>query len=116
MPKASPETPRSSPTAGTNSALEADHMENSSVPSSEILALHERFREIKHSVNNTIAVMMALSELAQRNPTHYEKLTQAVLTRCPEIVSQLQGFQQELLSKVNPELVSKGLPPMSGRL
>jgi hypothetical protein len=91
-------------------------MENSSVPSSEILALHERFREIKHSVNNTIAVMMALSELAQRNPTHYEKLTQAVLTRCPEIVSQLQGFQQELLSKVNPELLQKARSPMSGPL
>ena len=90
-------------------------MENSSVPSSEILALHERFREIKHSVNNTIAVMMALSELAQRNPTHYEKLTQAVLTRCPEIVSQLQAFQQELLAKANPDLVGRPLPPTSGR-
>ena len=91
-------------------------MENSSVPSSEILSLHERFREIKHSVNNTIAVMMALSELAQRNPAHYEKLTQAVLTRCPEIVAQLQAFQQELLAKANPELAGKATPPMSGRL
>jgi len=91
-------------------------MENTSVPSSEIVALHERFREIKHSVNNTIAVMMALSELAQRNPTHYEKLTQAVLTRCPEIVAQLQGFQQELLSKVNPEILSRPKPPTSGVL
>jgi hypothetical protein len=91
-------------------------MENSSVPSSEILALHERFREIKHSVNNTIAVLMALSELAQRNPAHYEKLTQAVLTRCPEIVSLLQGFQGQLLSKAKPELQQNPNPPMSGRL
>jgi len=91
-------------------------MENSTVPSSEILALHERFRELKHSVNNTIAVFMALSELAQRNPLHYEKLAQAVLARCPEIVSMMQGFQQELLSKVNPELLNKPKPPMSGRL
>ncbi len=91
-------------------------MENPSVPSSEVLALHERFREIKHSINNTVAVFMALSELAQRNPTHYEKLTQAVLTRCPDIVSQLQGFQQELLAKVKPEGAGKTTPPMSGRL
>ena len=104
------------PAAGTNSALETDHMENSSVPSSEILALHEHFREIKHSVNNTIAVFMALSELGQRNPIHYEKLAQAVLTRCPDIVSMMQGFQQELLSKVNPDLLSKPVPPLSGRL
>ena len=91
-------------------------MENPSVPSSEVIALHERFREIKHSVNNTIAVFMALSELAQRNPTHYEKLTQAVLTRCPEIVSMMQTFQAEILSKVNPEAANKPMPPMSGRL
>ena len=90
-------------------------MENSTVPSSEILALHERFREIKHSVNNTIAVFMALSELAQRNPAHYEKLTQAVLTRCPEIVSLMQGFQQELLAKAKGTAPGAP-PPMSGRL
>ena len=58
---------------------------------------------------------MALSELAQRNPAHYEKLAQAVLTRCPEIVTQMQSFQQEILSKVNPDQV-KAPPPMSGRL
>ena len=91
-------------------------MENSSVPSSEILALHEHFREIKHSVNNTIAVMMALSELAQRNPTHYEKLPQAVLTRCPEIVSQLQGFQQEIIAIAKGDTSAKPQPPMTGML
>jgi hypothetical protein len=99
-----------------NSALETVHMENTSVPSSEIVALHERFRELKHSVNNTIAVFMALSELGQRNPIHYEKLAQAVLTRCPDIVSMMQGFQQELISKVNPEVLTKPKPPMSGLL
>ncbi len=92
-------------------------MENSSVPSSEVLALHDRFREIKHSVNNTIAVLMALSELAQRNPAHYEKLTQAVLSRCPEMVSLLQGFQQDLLAKVKPEAAGKmAAAPLSGKL
>ena len=78
-------------------------MENSSVPSSEIIALHERFREIKHSVNNTIAVMMALSELAQRNPAYYEKLAQTVLARCPQIVTQLQEFQKEIPKKQEPD-------------
>ncbi len=59
----------------------------------ELLALHDKFREIKHSINNTLAVIMALSELGQRNPVHFEKLAKAVLQRGPEVVTQLQDFQ-----------------------
>ena len=72
------------------------------IAASELVALHDRFREIKHSINNSLAVIMALSELAQRNPAHYEKLTNAVLSRSPDIVSQLQDFQQALLGKIKP--------------
>jgi hypothetical protein len=45
---------------------------------------------------------MALSELAQRNPQHYEKLTKTVLSRCPDIVSQLQEFSRLLAEKAKP--------------
>src|SRR5215213_1478623 len=62
----------------------------------EVQTLHDNFREIKHSINNTLAVVMALSELAQRNPAHYEKLSKAVLQRGPEVVQQLQDFQSKL--------------------
>ena len=64
--------------------------------SEELAGVYEKFREIKHSINNSLAVIMALSELSERNPVHYEKLAQAVLTRCPQIVTQLQEFQEEL--------------------
>ena len=57
-------------------------------------ALLLKFREVKHSINNTIAVIMALSELAQRDAKFFEKLTQAVVTRSPDIVAQLQEFQR----------------------
>ncbi len=83
------------------------------IASSELVALHERFREIKHSINNSLAVIMALSELSQRNPAHYEKLTKAVLSRSPEIVSLLQEFQQTLLAKIKPG-TSTEAPPSSG--
>jgi len=63
------------------------------IPREELQAIHEKFREIKHSINNTLAVIMALSELGQRNPAHFEKLAKAVLQRGPEVVSQLQEFQ-----------------------
>lgn len=68
----------------------------------ELIAMAEKFREVKHSVNNSLAVMMALSELAQRNPQHYEKLTKTVLTRSPDIVTQLQEFGKILTDRAKP--------------
>ena len=66
----------------------------------ELEAMHEKFRELKHNINNTLAVIMALSELAQRNPAHYEKLAKAVLTRAPEVVQSLQDFQSLMVAKI----------------
>lgn len=86
-----------------------------SIPSTEVQALHDRFREIKHSINNSLAVIMALSELAQRNPAHYEKLTQAVLSRGPDIVSQLQQFQSEMMLKINPNSTPAPARPPAGK-
>lgn len=66
----------------------------------EFQALHDKFRETKHNINNTLAVIMALSELGQRNPSHYEKLAKAVLQRGPEVVQALQEFQTDLIAKL----------------
>ena len=74
--------------------------ENAAISREELVALHEKFREIKHSINNSLAVLMALSELAQRNAAQYEKLSKTVLTRGPEIVNQLQEFQAMLYGKI----------------
>jgi hypothetical protein len=74
----------------------------------ELQAIHEKFREVKHDINNTLAVIMALSELAQRNPAHYEKLAKAVLSRGPDVVSKLQEFQTLLAAKLKD-----GTPPSS---
>jgi len=76
----------------------------------ELQAIHEKFRDVKHDINNTLAVIMALSELAQRNPSHYEKLGKAVLTRGPNIVQMLQDFQTLLTAKLR----SDDSPPSSG--
>ncbi len=71
-----------------------------SMTRAELEAMHEKYREVKHNINNTLAVIMALSELAQRNPAHYEKLAKAVLTRSPEVVQSLQDFQGMLGAKL----------------
>jgi hypothetical protein len=73
---------------------------NSILTREELQALHDKFREVKHDVNNTLAVIMALSELAQRNPAHYEKLAKAVLQRGPEVVQKLQDFQTMIGAKL----------------
>lgn len=67
-----------------------------SITREELDALLLKYREVKHSVNNHIAVLMALSELSQQNPNHVEKLIKATLERSPQIVSLMQNFQREL--------------------
>ena len=84
---------------------------NSQPNRDDLEALHEKFREIKHSINNTLAVIMALSELSQRNPAHYEKLAKAVLQRGPEVVQQLQDFQAALSAHSK----GSGAPPASSQ-
>ena len=72
------------------------------------------FREIKHTINNHIAVMMALSELSQQNPAHTEKLIKATLARSPEIVNLLQTFQKALgakLAALDGKPASQPTPP-----
>jgi hypothetical protein len=66
----------------------------------EFEAMHEKYRNLKHDINNTLAVIMALSELAQRNPAHYEKLGKAVLSRSPGVVEGLQEFQGLFTAKL----------------
>ncbi len=73
----------------------------------ELQAIVEKFRDVKHDINNTLAVIMALSELAQRNPAHYEKLSKAVLQRGPDVVQKLQDFQTMLGARL------KGQDPLN---
>ena len=82
----------------------------------ELEALHLHFREMKHSINNTFAVIMALSELGQRNPNHLEKLAKSVLDRSPDVVKQLTDFGELLAAKLKPGRASTAPEPaaMSG--
>ncbi len=66
----------------------------------ELEELHAHYREMKHGINNTFAVIMALSELGQRNPAHLEKLAKAVLQRIPDVVNQFTTFGERLGAKL----------------
>ena len=69
----------------------------------EIVELQEKFFEIKRTINNVLAVMMALSEMSQRRPDYSEKLASTVLTKAPLIASSLQEFTQALNEKAGPK-------------
>ena len=73
----------------------------------EFEQLRKKFSEIKHSINNALAVMMALSEMSQRRPDYAEKLATTVLSKAPQIVSSLQEFTQALNDKA-------GVKPATG--
>lgn len=74
----------------------------------ELAQLQRKFSEIKHSINNALAVMMALSEMSQRRPDYAEKLATTVLTKAPQIVSGLQEFTQALNEKAGAK--PEGVP------
>lgn len=69
----------------------------------DLADLQKKFSEIKHSINNALAVMMALSEMSQRRPDYSEKLASTVLTKAPQIVSSLQEFTQAMNDKAGPK-------------
>ena len=72
---------------------------NRTLSPEELAELQKKFSEIKHSINNALAVMMALSEMSQRRPDYAEKLAATVLNKAPQIVSGLQEFAQALNEK-----------------
>ena len=82
---------------------------NRTLSAEELSQLQEKFSEIKHGINNALAVMVALSEMSQRRPDYAEKLASNVLTKAPQIVSNLQEFTALLNEKagVNPAAEAK---------
>ena len=76
----------------------------------EVVELQKKFSEIKHGINNALAVMMALSEMSQRRPDYAEKLATTVLAKAPQIVSNLQEFTQLLNEKAGIKSAAAGEP------
>jgi hypothetical protein len=81
-----------------------------SITQEELVQLQRKFSEIKHSINNALAVMMALSEMSQRRPDYAEKLATTVLSKAPQIVSGLQEFTQALNDKAGVKPTVAGEP------
>lgn len=85
-------------------------MSDQPISQEELVRLQKKFSEIKHSINNALAVMMALSEMSQRRPDYAEKLASAVLSKAPQIVSSLQEFTEALSEKTGAKPTVAGEP------
>jgi hypothetical protein len=81
---------------------------NRTLSPEELAQLQKKFSEIKHSINNALAVMMALSEMSQRRPDYAEKLATTVLSKAPQIVSSLQEFTLALNEKTGAKSAVAG--------
>ena len=94
----------SSPRAASDDLM-TDPTDGPAISRAELMELHNKFRAVKHSACNALAVVMALSEMAERNPTYVEKLTKTVLSKSPQMVTELREFDDEFraLLKVRPE-------------
>ena len=57
-------------------------------------ALYQNLRVVRHAINNNVAVIMAMSELTQRNPAQCQKLTQLCLDKAPQIATAIGGFTE----------------------
>ncbi len=67
---------------------------------SELNTLLLKYREMKHTLNNTLAVLLARAELGLRNPAQLDLLAKAVMSRCEETVKMLTVFGDELGAKL----------------
>jgi hypothetical protein len=83
---------------------------NRTISQEELVQLQKKFSEIKHSINNALAVMMALSEMSQRRPDYAEKLATTVLSKAPQIVSSLQEFTSLVNEKAGIKPAVAGEP------
>ena len=60
----------------------------------QLEALYQNLRTVRHSVNNHVAVIMAMAELSQRNPAQCAKLSQLCLEKAPQIAAAIGGFAE----------------------
>jgi hypothetical protein len=60
------------------------------------------FSEFRHALNNALAVMMALAEMAQRDPERIEKLAASVLEKGRAISEKLRVFTATFNEIIQP--------------
>jgi anaerobic ribonucleoside-triphosphate reductase len=96
--RAKPQVHKGEAMEATSADLERTDMKDSGKQLEELQKqlemLHENLRTVRHSINNHVAVVMAMAELTQRNPTQSQKLCQICLEKAPQIAATIGGFTE----------------------
>jgi len=77
----------------------------------QLVTLHQNLRTMRHTVNNHLAVIMAMAELSQRNPAQYARFSQMCLEKAPQITSAIAKFSEMMDAAVKLHKESENPPP-----
>lgn len=58
----------------------------------KLMMLYKNLRNVRHTIHNHVAVIMAMAEWSQRHPEQSEKLTRMCIEKSPQIVMAMRGF------------------------
>ncbi len=83
-------------------------MQSLTVPQEDIARLSARFSDFRHSLNNALAVMMALAEMSQRDLAHAPKLASTVLAKSGETIDLLRLFTEDYNRLFRPDKSVQG--------
>ncbi len=70
---------------------------------SQFEELNQQLRSVRHTINNDVAIIMAMAELSQRNPAHTERLRAVCMEKAPNIAAMLRSFS-DLFASVLQEV------------
>lgn len=65
--------------------------------------LVQAYRKMKHDINNSLAVMMAMAEMAQRRADYVPKLIDLVLDKGQKTADEMRAFQDKMNALLPPE-------------
>jgi hypothetical protein len=60
--------------------------------------LNQQLRTVRHTVNNDVAIIMAMAELSQRNPAHTDRLRSVCMEKAPNIAAMFRNFSDVFAS------------------
>ena len=84
--------------AVTTEARERQALETIRNVQAQLEDLNQQLRTVRHTVNNDVAIIMAMAELSQRNPAHTDRLRGVCMEKAPNIATLFRNFSDVFAS------------------